>query len=410
MNQRSAMIIGAGLAGLTCADTLVAADWDVTVLEARDRVGGRAWTGTASNGALIERGAEWVEDEQVQLIALCNRFDIPLVRAGMSYHDRRPIGGPPVSDDELVLGRHRIREALEELGDSAADLSALAVIDRLPVSEGVRVALRARVECTCGTPAADLAATHLQMLAHAPDVSDALRIGTGSDAPARALAEQLGERVRLSSPVTSITLVDDGVTVATATGLHSAARLILALPAAVVREAPFVDVLPDAVAATLGQFGIAQAAKIFIPLTGETTPGAHLDVHRDYWVWAANGIGGALRPVVCGFVGSQVMIDCMDVEHGAATWAGRVSEVRPDVPLDLAAAEAQTWHDDPYARGVYTAIPPGARPDMGLLRRQHGPLLLAGEYTDDVWPGYMEGAVRSGHRAAALLIGAIAVP
>jgi len=401
--ERSAIVIGAGLAGLTAADRLVGAGWDVTVLEARERVGGRTWSDTLANGARIERGAEWVEEPQHELIALCARFGIPLVRAGMSYHDRRPVGGPPVPAEDLVRARGAVRALLAELGDAAADLSVADALARLDVPDGVRTAFRARVECTAGTPASDLAATHLEMLATAPDDADSLRIGAGSDAPARALAGHLGERVHLGAPVTGLAIDGDGVSCTTPAGEHRAARLVLAVPLALLGEAPFAEALPAALRDAIAGFGVAQAAKLFIPLTGPVAPQAHLDVHRDYWVWAANEGDAGPRPVLGGFAGSLPMLERLGVDAGPATWAERVGEMLPDLPLDLAGAGVQTWHDDPWARGVYSCVPPGGRPDGDALRRAHGPLVLAGEHTDDVWSGYMEGAIRSGIRAAHLL-------
>jgi len=408
--ERTAIVIGAGLAGLSAADRLVGAGWDVTVLEARDRVGGRTWSDRAANGARIERGAEWVEEPQHELIGLCGRFGIPLVRAGMSYHDRRPVGGPPVTMDALVAARAAVRDLLAELGDEAADLSVADALARLDVTDGVRTAFRARLECTAGTPAADLAATHLAMLADAPDDADSLRIGTGSDAPARALAEHLGERVRLGEPVTALALGPDGVTCETPAGTYAAARLVLAVPLALLTDAPFAAVLPPAVRAAVDGFGVAQAAKLFVPLTAPVDPQAHLDVHRDYWVWAANEGDAGLRPILGGFAGSMPMLERLEVEDGPATWAERLGEMLPDLPLDLEAAGVQTWHDDPWARGVYSCVPPGSRPDGDALRRAHGPLVLAGEHTDDVWSGYMEGAIRSGIRAAHLVDPALPAP
>jgi monoamine oxidase len=399
----SALVIGAGLAGLSAADALGTAGWDVTVLEARDRVGGRTWTATAANGALVERGAEWVEDEHVHLLGLCRRFAIPLARAGMSYHDRRPLGVGAVTHDDLVAGRQAVRELLEELGDRASDMTVHDALELLDVSDGVRVSFSARVQCTSGTPVDELAATHLSMLARAPDEADSLRIGTGSDAPARALADALGERIRLGAAVTAIA-VDEGGARASAGGVeHAADRLVLAVPLPILREAPFAGLLPPAVAEQIGLLSVAHAAKIAIPLTSPAAPGAHLDVYRDAWMWTANGVDGELRPVLTGFVGSLPMIERLGVDDGPATWAERVGEIRPDTPLDDGAAEVFTWHDDPFARGVYTAVPPGARPDLQVLRRAHGSLVVAGEFADDAWSGYMEGAIRSGLRAAHLL-------
>ncbi len=153
MESNSAIVVGAGFSGLIAAESLVNAGWDVTVLEARDRVGGRAWTDHLPDGTIIERGAEWVEDVQVEMVALCARLGIPLARTGMSYHDRRPVGGPPVSDDELATGRAALRALFAELGDEAYDLSVADAIERLDQPEGVKIAFRARIECTSGAPA-----------------------------------------------------------------------------------------------------------------------------------------------------------------------------------------------------------------------------------------------------------------
>ena len=403
MESNSAIVVGAGFSGLIAAESLVNAGWDVTVLEARDRVGGRAWTDHLPDGTIIERGAEWVEDVQVEMVALCARLGIPLARTGMSYHDRRPVGGPPVSDDELATGRAALRALFAELGDEAYDLSVADAIERLDQPEGVKIAFRARIECTSGAPATELAAWHLLHLASAPEQVDSPRVGTGSDAPTRALATILGDRVRLSEPVLEITIDEAGVLVQTTKGTHRAAQIVLALPKPVLVQAPFAALLPTDVLAAASTFGVSHAAKLFVPLLGAAEPSAVLDTRHDYWVWTANQGDEGLRPVLAGFMGSQPMLDLLEVERDGTTWARSVAEVRPDLELDFDAAGTQTWHDDPYAQGIYTHVRPGDRPNDALLRQRHGRLVLAGEFTDDVWSGFMEGAIRSGQRAASLL-------
>ena len=288
MESNSAIVVGAGFSGLIAAESLVNAGWDVTVLEARDRVGGRAWTDHLPDGTIIERGAEWVEDVQVEMVALCARLGIPLARTGMSYHDRRPVGGPPVSDDELATGRAALRALFAALGDEAYDLSVADAIERLDQPEGVKIAFRARIECTSGAPATELAAWHLLHLASAPEQVDSPRVGTGSDAPTRALATILGDRVRLSEPVLEITIDEAGVSVQTTKGTHRAAQIVLALPKPVLVQAPFAALLPTDVLAAASTFGVSHAAKLFVPLLGAAEPSAVLDTRHDYWVWTAN--------------------------------------------------------------------------------------------------------------------------
>ncbi len=69
MNEitRDVVVIGAGAAGLTAANTLRKAGLSVAVLEARDRVGGRLWTDQI-DGAMLEIGGQWVSPDQDALI------------------------------------------------------------------------------------------------------------------------------------------------------------------------------------------------------------------------------------------------------------------------------------------------------------------------------------------------------
>ena len=90
---RKAIVVGAGLAGLTAAFELERKGWDVTVLEARDRVGGRTWTSSLSNGMPIEMGAEFVLPGNNELVALAAELGIGTVDKGVRYGKREPRGG-----------------------------------------------------------------------------------------------------------------------------------------------------------------------------------------------------------------------------------------------------------------------------------------------------------------------------
>ena len=72
------IVIGAGLAGLRCATDLVAAGADVVVLEARARVGGRVWSHTFSDGQVAERGAEFIDGNHREVLALAAHLGLPL--------------------------------------------------------------------------------------------------------------------------------------------------------------------------------------------------------------------------------------------------------------------------------------------------------------------------------------------
>ena len=89
------VVVGAGFAGLAAADELRAAGIEVTVLEARDRVGGRVWS-VPFAGSVVERGAEFILPGNTAVESLAARFDLPLVRKGTPYGRRAPRGAEAV--------------------------------------------------------------------------------------------------------------------------------------------------------------------------------------------------------------------------------------------------------------------------------------------------------------------------
>src|SRR5436305_10421003 len=139
-------IVGAGLAGLAAADDLAAAGHDVTVFEARDRVGGRVWSQTVptpAGQAVVERGAEFVLEGYDCLRAYADDLGLSLADTGMSYYVRTPYGvnGVEGVDDVAAAGQRLARAAARVPTASVEEL--LASID---LAAPVAAAVRARVE------------------------------------------------------------------------------------------------------------------------------------------------------------------------------------------------------------------------------------------------------------------------
>ena len=93
-------MVGAGLAGLAAARILTDAGWDVTVVEARERVGGRIWTVRLDNDEIAEMGAEWVMPGDAELRSWADRFGVAMVEAGIDYLRREPRGPGASSQGE----------------------------------------------------------------------------------------------------------------------------------------------------------------------------------------------------------------------------------------------------------------------------------------------------------------------
>ncbi len=92
-------IVGAGLAGLRCAEVLVASGASVVVLEARDRVGGRVFSHHFGDGQTCERGAEFIDSNHAEVLALADRLGAEADRTlsrprpgGHTARRRRPCG------------------------------------------------------------------------------------------------------------------------------------------------------------------------------------------------------------------------------------------------------------------------------------------------------------------------------
>jgi monoamine oxidase len=146
------------------------------------------------------------------------------------------------------------------------------------------------------------------------------------------------------------------------------------------------------------------AAKLFVPLRRVPPPSAVLSVPGHYWTWTAAGADGAVQPVVSAFAGSAPALAALGVAAGPATWRRELAALRPDLDLD-AGELLSTWDDDPWVGAAYSTRTPAFRPgDPDLLARPAGPLHFAGEHTAGPWSGLMEGALRSGQRAAAELL------
>jgi monoamine oxidase len=151
---------------------------------------------------------------------------------------------------------------------------------------------------------------------------------------------------------------------------------------------------------TLGCVEVGQAAKLHIPLAARAPISAVMSVPDRYWCWTATQADGQVAPMLNCFAGSPSALSALEIANGAVTWRARVLKLRPDLALMPSAAVLTTWHDDPWARGAYRAQGLAAV-DERLLEAPVDGVHFAGEYTAGSFSGLMEGALRSGVRAAA---------
>jgi monoamine oxidase len=146
------VVVGAGLAGLSAARALARAGEAVTVLEARDRVGGRVHSVRLSNGAVAELGAEWIMEGDAAMRNLAGELGIGLAEAGIDYvlRDARGPLGASIEEQEEALEVARLTRARLSPRE-VRGLSLGAFVDSLPLSERQLATLRARLQGTTST-------------------------------------------------------------------------------------------------------------------------------------------------------------------------------------------------------------------------------------------------------------------
>jgi monoamine oxidase len=369
------------------------------VLEARFRVGGRTWSWELGNGAVIEMGAEFILPGNTEVASLATQLGLGFWDKGMRYGMREPRGGMGVSNEEFAIGVAAVADALEGLDNSPQPPpTARELLDSLEIAPGAREAILARLEISSASSADEVLATDLAGLAHIGDES-APSVAGGNQKIAVALAGMLGERVRLGDAVVAVKWGDGGVRVTTAADHEAEAEAaVIAVPANVVSAIEFDPPLPRDKVEALAAVRYGHAAKLFVPLEEPVAPSAVMNVPERWWCWTATAENDEPAPLVSCFAGSSAALRELDLASGPGQWLESLRTLRPDLPLLPDGAVLSTWSDDPWSRAAYSV---SSSPELAAaVAEPVGPITFAGEHTAGPFAALMEGAVRSGHRAA----------
>ncbi len=397
------IVIGAGFAGLACADELLRLGHDVTVLEARDRVGGRVRSQELVPGradTVIERGAEFVLEGYDVMRGLAARFGLDLAPSGMSYYAREPRGtASQVTHEDVVAAVAMLRPAAAQV-ESTVTLRDFLALDH-GVDPAAVQAVAARAAISCAAPEESLSARVLLDALAAVQSTPTHRIAVGNQGIALALAAEIGDRVRLGMPVSAIRHDESGVEVEVRGAVLVADAVVVTIPLPLLERLDMSPAIPDAQRDAMSRVVRGHAAKLHVPLSERPGTSAVLDVPRRFWCWTATGAGGDVQPVAHCFAGSAPALAGLGVRRGPGEWLAALQSLRPDLDMLPEQALLSTWDDDPWATFAYTGLGAEARPgDEDLLRAPLGRVHVAGEHTADPYAGLMEGALRTGIRAA----------
>jgi monoamine oxidase len=399
------IVIGAGGAGLVAAKTLIAQGVSVLVLEARNRIGGRAFTDD-SLGVAWDRGCSWLESSNVNpwmSYARQNGFDVFEDKTARAIYD-----GPRRMDESETAGYRavveRMERELERAGRRGLDIPAAAAFTQDTLADPwYPMAMDDLTGWEGVEPSNFSALDSWQYAENGPDFVIPRGYGTLLAHYAK------GIDVRLKTPVTRIRWGGRGVTADTGAGQASARVAVVALPSAVIAEGSviFTPYLPAEVLQAHHDLPLGILDKVALKFRKNVFPSERSEVLRmkrddgrglTYLTrhWDSN---------VCIAIARGRLARELEGQGEAAAIEHALDELTAmlggDVRKQFGEGAATAWAADPYARGAYSHCVPGRYGARAILARAVGDrIVFAGEHTEQAAYGTLHGAYLSGVRAA----------
>ena len=398
------VVVGAGAAGLAAAGTLMDRGLSVVVLEARDRIGGRAFTETETFGVPYDQGCHWLHNAYMNpwvAYGQENGFDVyPSPGGGVTVD-----GTEEVSDADYAAMSKTYRgakKAMFDAGREGRDVDAASVVDST-------APWATQIACWIGgwNMGKDLDGISTLDYWHGEAGSENWFCKQGFGALVAHYGQ--GLPVQLETPVTAIDWSGEGVTVETSAGTLSAKAVIVTVSTGVLGAdlIRFTPALPDDKQESFQRISMGTYNHIALQFSKDIS-GIGDDTYWDYRTDTIDAVGFLTNisgtHLNFGYVGGSFGRQLIEQGADAAIDFGLgelKKHIGSDIEKDFVKGNYTMWDKDPWTLGSYASAEPGYYHMRDVLRRSEGDrIYFAGEACDRLLWATCAGAYNNGIETA----------
>ena len=409
------VVIGAGFAGLAAATELARHGLSFVVVEARDRVGGKAESMHDAAGHLVDTGCQFANDDMSEVLALAAAAGATRVN---SEHPGRAVTVPTVVLNDPWAQAEAALDGLRgaDLHDPRSIAQWAAGLD---VPTAVRDAIRSAVNGGSCHDSRSIPVSYVaQLNERTPTEHTELQLWFAETmhSLARHLAAPLTDHIRLGSAVRAVHLHDESVDVVALDQVWHARHLLAAVPPSAYPGLGFTPALPDDIAGAAGAFEPGTVLKYL------------LRYDQPFWLEGGrNGIGQFLTPAgvyfadastpdaptLVGFIGGATAMewarhDEADRQAAVLHHASEAFGPRATAPVSMI---ERLWAPDEWGGGGYSNVMVRHDPSAADTLAIGLPLVtFASTELALRFPGYVEGALHAGRAGAAQALRRLRLP